>query len=320
MDGALDAQRSSRRADGPSRKADPTKAPAAKTSERADETAVDDTRRERAAGASSDCAPAEQPEAPREEAKSDDAADQNAGEAIDVPAETVEEAVEASGAFVPAVPDGEDGDSAASQGDSLARGRRWVVPAAEQANEHSETAPNGVAAHGTAGAPGLKLGHAIAREAAQAAAPQADAVAELAQNASTSAPGQSIASTATTDAPVTEAIETAKAAPQAASKAEAAAIVENAMAAVETVAGAEPTGANTTGSDTHEQAPPKPQLPAQAAAGETPVVAGPSDGVRFTVAGAAGNAAYVNAAPRQEEAVLPKIVMSIRLHAVLGTT
>ena len=90
MDGALDAQRSSRRADSParssrraetsrtrdaadraaalSRKADAAKAPAAKKSERTDETAVDDSPREAAADESSECAPADQPQAPREEA------------------------------------------------------------------------------------------------------------------------------------------------------------------------------------------------------------------------------------------------------------
>ena len=50
------------------------------------------------------------------------------------------------------------------------------------------------------------------------------------------------------------------------------------------------------------------------------VAATPADGVRFTLTGAAGNAAYANASPRSEEAVLPQIVQSIRLHAVQGTT
>ena len=350
MDGALDAQRPSRRTDSasrssrraetsrtrdavapkgaaPSRKADPTRAPAAKKSERADDTAVEEKPRDRATGSSSECGPADQPDAPREEAKAGDALAQNGDDAAETAAaEAVEDAVEASAAAVPAVLGDEDGDGqsdVATQGESMARGRRWVTPAAEQANEHSETAPNGVAAHGTAGAPGLKLGHAVAKEAAQAAAPQGDALAELAQHAAASAQTQAATTVAaaTAGAPVTEAIETAKAAPQTASKAEATTIIENAIAAVETVASAESTaGANTTGSDTHEQAQPKPQMPAQAGAGEAPVVGGPSDGVRFTVAGAAGSAAYVNAAPRHEEAMLPQIVQSIRLHAVQGTT
>jgi len=255
-----------------------------------------------------------------------DAPDENGDDTAEAAAaEAVEEAVEAPAAAVPTVLGDEDSDGqsdVAAQGDSMARGRRWTTPGAEQANEHSETAPNGVAAHGTAGAPGLRLGHPIAKEAAQAAAPQGDALAELAKDATASAQAQPTATaTAATDAPVTEAIETATAAPQAASKAEAATIIDNAIAAVETVASAESTAdANTTGSDTHEQARPKPEMPAQAGAGETPVVGGPPDGVRFTVAGAAGSAAYVNAAPRHEEAVLPQIVQNIRLHAVQGTT
>jgi len=346
MDGALDAHHPSRRTDAPrssrraetsrtrdaadhkaaapSRKADPTKAPAAKKSERADDPAVEEKPRERAAGSSSECAPADQPDAPREEAKAGDASDQNGDDAAETAAaEAVEEAVEASAATVPTVLGDADGDGqsdVAAQGDSMARGRRWATPAAGQANEHSET-PNGVAAHGTAGAPGLRLGHAIAKEAGQAAAPQGDALAELAKSATPSTQAQSTATAAAANAPVTEAIETAKAAPQAASKAEATAIIENAIAAVETVASAESTAdANANGSNTHEQAQPKPQTPAQAGAGEAPVVGGPSDGVRFTVAGAAGSAAYVSAAPRHEEAVLPQIVQSIRLHAVQGTT
>lgn len=319
MAGALDAQR-------PSRKADPAKASAAKTSEPADETAVEEKPRERASNSPSECAPAEQPEAPREVAKAGESTEQNGDETAGTGADAVEAAVEASAEALPTVLGEEDGDGQsdlATQGESMARGRRWVTPAVEHANEHSETAPNGVAAHGTAGAPGLRLGHAVAKDAAQAGAPQGDALAELAQHAAASAQAQATttAAAATTDAPVTEAIETAKAAPHAASKAEATAIIENAIAAVETVAGAESTAdANTTGSGAHEQAQPKPQVPAPAGAGEAPVVGAPSDAVRFTVAGAAGSAAYVNAAPRHEEAMLPQIVQSIRLHAVQGTT
>ena len=347
MDGALGAQRPPRRSDSasrssrraetsrtrdaadnrtaaPSRKADPARTPAVKQSERADDPAVEEKPRERATDASSECAPADQPDAPREDAKAGEAPEQNGEDAVETAAaEAVEDAVEPSAAAVPTVPGDEDGDGQSDvAGDSMARGRRWSTPAAEQANGHSDTAPNGVAAHGTAGAPGLKLGHAAAKEAAQAAAPQGDALAELAQHATASAQAQSTAATAAaTDAPVTKAIETAQAAPQAAAKAEAATIIENAIAAVETVASAESTAdANTAGSDTRELSQPKPQMPAQAGAGEAPVVGGPSDGVRFTVAGAAGSAAYVNAAPRHEEAVLPQIVQNIRLHAVQGTT
>lgn len=356
MDGALAAQRPPRRTDSasrssrraetsrtrdaadnkaaaPSRKTDASKAPAAKKSERADEradeTAVEEKPRERATDASSECAPADQPEAPREDAKAGEAPDQNGDDTAETAAaavEAAEEAVEAPAAAVAPLLGDEEGDEqsgVAAPGDSMARGRRWTPPGAEQANEHSETVPNGVAARGTAGAPGLKLGHAIAKEAAQAAAPQGDVLAELAQNATASAQAQAAAATsaAPTNAPVTEAIETAKAAPQSAAKAEATTMIETAIAAVETVASAESTAnANTTGSDAHEQAQPKPQTPAQTGSGETPVVGALSDGVRFTVAGAAGSAAYVNAAPRQEEAVLPQIVQSIRLHAVQGTT
>ena len=349
MDGALDAHRPARRTDtasrssrrtetsrtreaadtraaAPSRKADPAKAPA-KKSERADDASVDEKPRESATDASSECAPADQPDAPREDAKAGDASEQNGDDTVAcATAEAVEDAVEASAAVVPDVMGDEKGDdqSAAPLGDSMARGRRWATPAAEHANEHSETAPNGVAAHGTTGAPGLKIGHAMAKDAAQAAAPQGDVLAELAQHATASAQAQGTAIAAaatTTDAPVTQAIETARTAPQSAAKADVATIIGDAIAAVETVASAESTAdANTTGSDAHEQAQPKPQTPAQTGPGEMPVAGAPSDGVRFTVAGAAGSAAYVSAAPRREEAMLPQIVQSIRLHAVQGTT
>jgi flagellar hook-length control protein FliK len=352
MDGALDAHRPARRTDSasrssrrtetsrtrdaadtkaaaPSQKADPGKAPAAKKSERADETAVEEKPRERATEVSSECAPADQPQAPREDAKAGEASEQNGGDtaetATDEAVDEAVEAVEASAVAVATLLGDEDGggESVAAQGDSVARGRRWETPAAEQADERSETVPNGVAAHPTNGAPGLKIGHPIAKEAPQPAAPQGDVLAELAQHATASAQAQAAAipAAATTDAPVTDALETAKTAPQSAAKADGATIIENAIAAVETVESAESTaGADTTESETHEQAQPKPQMPSRAGAGETPVVGGPSDGVRFTVAGAAGSAAYVNAAPRQEEAVLPQIVQSIRLQAVQGTT
>ena len=350
MDGALDAHRPARRTDSasrssrraetsrmrdaadtkaaaPSHKADPGKAPAAKKSERADETAVEEKPRECATDASSECAPADQPEAPREEAKAGEASEQNGDDTAETAAvAVVEEVVEAPAAAIETLLGDEEGDGqsgVAAQGDSIARGRRWTTPAAGQANEHSETAPNGVAAHPTNGAPGLKIGHPIAKEAPQPAAPQGDVLAELAQHvtASAPAPAAAIPAAATTDAPVTDALETAKTAPQSAAKADSATIIENAIAAVETVESPESTaGADTTGSETREQAQPKPQMPSRAGAGEAPVVGGPSDGVRFTVGGAAGSAAYVNAAPRQEEAVLPQIVQSIRLQAVQGTT
>jgi flagellar hook-length control protein FliK len=80
-------------------------------------------------------------------------------------------------------------------------------------------------------------------------------------------------------------------------------------------------GGDAGGTETREQAQPKPQSSAsQTNISETAAAGGPAEGVRFTLNSATGNAAYANATPRHEEAMLPQIVQSIRLHAVQGTT
>ena len=346
MDDALDA-RATRRADSESRAAarraetqrsretaekdaaaPARKASSAKPARKADdaEPADGDTTVEREAEASASDAVATADLSETKPAEARTGGDAAAGDpaAEDGAAEALAETAVACNAALPGEGEGEaDADADAEDGeDPLARGRRWDTPAAGQANEHSETAPNG-AAHRAGGAPGvgLKLGHAIQQARADANATPGEALAQIAQDAVAAAHADAGAAEVATTEPVTEAVDTAAAKSQTASAAAAAATaIENAASALETVAAVEASAdAGTDGSGTQEQAQPKPQAPG-AQANATLTVGGSEGGVKFTVNSAAGSAAYTNAAPRSEEAVLPQIVQSIRLHAVQGTT
>jgi flagellar hook-length control protein FliK len=344
MDDALDA-RSTRRAGSGSRPAarrtDPTRpreaaekdvaAPArnassAKPARKADraDAAGDDTsvEREPEASATDVAAAPDQSDTTPEESKSGGDAAAGDPAAGDPAAEELAATAVICDAALPGEDEGEADADADDGEDALARGRRWDTPATGQANEHSETAPNG-AAHRAGGTPGagLKLGHAIQQVRADANATPGDALAQIAQDVVAAAHADAGVAEVATNEPVTEAVDTAAAKSQTASAAAATAI-ENAASALETVAAVEASAdAGTDGSGTQEQAQPKPQAPgAHANAAATVAVGGSEGGVKFTVNSAAGSAAYTNAAPRSEEAVLPQIVQSIRLHAVQGTT
>jgi len=274
------------------------------------------------------CAAADSPAPPAEKAKAK--ADGDAAGPGDASAGVAEAAVEAvvDGVSAPtteaaAVSDGTDADPAAVD-DRMARGRRWDGPGAEPAEDHGKTARSGVArgGNGAAASPGLRLGQQATGQGIEATAATGFPLDQLKNQAAMAAPGDATAAATATDAAVTQAVETAAAKPQTASAADAMTAIENAVANVEAVAAAETSaGADANGTDPREQPQHKPQAQGpQSNGSETMAVSGPSEGTRFTVNSAAGNAAYANATPRHEEAVLPQIVQSIRLHAVQGTT
>jgi flagellar hook-length control protein FliK len=317
----------SRRATASARGADGRK------TDRANEAAADDSTTERSADGPSDGVASERAEE-RAEAKAGGEAEQAGETAAETPVETIaEETMVASGTAPLPEAEGEDTESEDGE-ESLARGRRWVAPAAAPADEDGEEiAARGAARQGAGGtASGLKVGHAIQEARAEGGATPGEAFGAIAQavvaaaHADATADGNAAGSVAGSGAPLTQAVETAQAAAKTASAAEAATAIETAIAAVETVAGMEPSadggGTGMGESETREQAQPKPQAPgAQGNGGPTASVGGAETGVRFTVNSAAGNAAYTSAAPRSEEAaVLPQIVKSIRLQAVQGTT
>jgi flagellar hook-length control protein FliK len=270
------------------------------------------------------CAASDSPEPPAEEVKADatgqgDTADVAEGDVDAVVVSTAAPATDAT-----AVSDGTDDDAAIPADDRMARGRRWDGLAAEQDVEPDKTARNGVArgGGGATASPGVRLGQPATGQPTEAGVVTGAPLAEMSHQAAVAAQADAAAAAAAKDAAVTQAVEAAAAKPQTASTADAMTAIENAVANVEAVAAAETsTGADANEADTREQAQPKPQVPGPLSSGsETVAVSGPSDGMRFTVNSAAGNAAYANAAPRHEEAVLPQIVQSIRLHAVQGTT
>jgi flagellar hook-length control protein FliK len=214
----------------------------------------------------------------------------------------------------------EDG-TAVSGGDSPARGRRWELSTSAPAAEPGKGSRMGPSHKGSNGA--IPTGAHAAETQVAAAPTPGEGLGDLASDAVTAGEADTSGDTTATGAPVPQAAQTAAATPQTASAPDAASAIENAVAAVETVAASEAsTHADTGGSDPREQGQPKPQTPASqhTVNNEVAAAGGPSDGMRFTVNGATGNAAYTNAAPRHEEAVLPQIVQSIRLHAVQGTT
>ena len=305
---------------GPARKAS-SATPAAKTGRAA--SADDDISVEREAEASSDDVVVADPSdaTPAEAKTADDTTAQSGDQAADDG--IVDELAATAVNCDPALLGEGEGDADAADGDdSLARGRRWATQAA-QANEDGETAANGGAhrAGGAAGS-GLKLGHAIQQARAEANAAPGAALAQVAQDVVAAAHAEATAAEVATNEPVTEAVETAVAKPQTASAAAAATAIETAASALETVAAVEASAQAGTGeSETQDQTQHKPQTAgAPGTHAATVAVSGPEGGVKFTVNSAAGNAAYTNAAPRGEEAVLPQIVQSIRLHAVQGTT
>ena len=118
-------------------------------------------------------------------------------------------------------------------------------------------------------------------------------------------------------------VESAKPSAAQAKAADAAAEFAEAVAEVEGVASIEPQGgADVADPGTRDQSQPRPAAPAPGTHAANVVAAanGSSDGIRFTVNLAAGSAAYASATPREEEAVLPQIVQSIRLHATLASS
>jgi flagellar hook-length control protein FliK len=358
MDHALDPQRRTLRTDDqprPARRDEPArpreasapKAPAAprkasgdpraalKKNERSDDASAKD-----AADRSSDDTPADaatlpgQTDTPRVEAKA------SGGEATDpsgdpeakgvecaVVADVAKEAVaDAKDPYATAA----DGDvEAADAGDPLARGRHWAVPGSEKGGPHGDAVPNGAVRRGTAGAgagtgtgSAVKAGRAIQQAHAAGAATPGQALAQVAQAAVAAAHGDEPTVEAAKTAAVTQQVETPATKPQTSSAADALTAIEDAASNVEAVAAVTAVAdSNPAGSQTHDQAQPKPQAPgAQSNAATVVAAPTPTDAVRFAVTGAAGNAAYTNAAPRGEETVLPQIVQSIRLHAVQGTT
>jgi flagellar hook-length control protein FliK len=318
---------SAAKAPAPPRKPSGAPRAASKKSERADDTDATD------AADRSDDTPADgvaspgQTDTPRAEAKT------GGGEAAepsgDPDAKGVECAVEHVDKEALADPNGAstgtaDGDAdPAHAGDPLARGRRWVAAAAERAGQHGEGLPNGAARPGAAGAGGaVKAGQAIQQARAAGAATPGQPLAQLAQAAVAATHGDSTPGEAAKTAPVAPAVESTAAQSQTSSDADTVATIENAAQSVEAVAAATAAAdTNMAGSQAHEQPQPKPHAPdAQSNAATVVAAATPTEGVRFAVTGAAGNAAYANAAPRGEDAVLPQIVQSIRLYAVQGTT
>jgi len=308
----------------PARKAaNPAKAGSAKKADRAEEPEPKAVDRDDETSHQT-CAASDSPEPPAEEVKADATGQSDTADVADGDADA---AVVAVGTAAPAtdaaaVSDGTDDDAAIPADDRMARGRRWDGLAAEQDVEPEKTARHGVArGGGGATAPhGVRVGQP-AGQSTEAGVVTGAPLAEMSHQAAVAAQADATAAAAAKDAAVTQAVEAAAAKPQTASTADAMTAIENAVANVEAVAAVETsTGADANAADTREQAQPKPQVPGPLSNGsETVAVSGPSDGMRFTVNSAAGNA-YANAAPRHEEAVLPQIVQSIRLHAVQGTT
>jgi len=305
--------------------ANPAKAVSAKKAERAEEPEPKAVERDDEPSTER-CEASDSPAPPAEEVKADaDAAGQG-----DTPADVADAAVAAAAASTDAstpdaasVSDGADEDAAPPADDRMARGRRWDGPAEEQPVDLGKTARNGVARGGRgAAAPGVRAGQQPAGQSIAASVGTAAPLAEMSHEAAVNAQADATAAAAAKVDAVTQAVATAAAKPPTASTADAMTAIENAVANVEAVAAAETsTGADANGADTREQAQPKPPVPGpQSNGSETVAVSGPSDGMRFSVNSAAGNAAYASATPRHEEAVLPQIVQSIRLHAVQGTT
>ncbi|HEV8395341.1 MAG TPA: flagellar hook-length control protein FliK [Vicinamibacterales bacterium] len=296
------------------KKADRAEEPDQKTApDRDDEPCTDDSTAadspaQPAAAAKTDAAQGDTPAEPAKDAATETAAEQAS-------------AVATNAADLIAGDDEDAGTPAA--GDQMARGRRWEAPVADQAGEQGKTVRNGAArGAGAAASPGLRLGHGAAAVPIEATGTTGVPLAETAHQAAVVAQGDASAGAAAKSGAVTQAIETAASTPQTASAADAATAIENAVAAVESVAVVETSaGGDAGGTETREQAQPKPQSSAsQTNISETAAAGGPAEGVRFTLNSATGNAAYANATPRHEEAMLPQIVQSIRLHAVQGTT
>jgi flagellar hook-length control protein FliK len=206
----------------------------------------------------------------------------------------------------------------------MARGRRWPA-ATDRAGEQADTVPAGAARRGAGGAGGnggaVKAGHAIQQARAEGTATPGQPLGQIAQAAVAEAHAEDAAADGAKAAPVAQPVEASAPKAPAAATSDAALAAETAPGVEVVAATTAASGANTTGSQAHEQPQPKLQAPdAQSSAAAVVAAAAPTDGVRFAVTGAAGNAAYANAAPRGEETMLPQIVQSIRLHAVQGTT
>ena len=316
------------RAAAPSRtSSNPQKAVSAKKTDRAEEpdqkaaperdddsctgdSAATDSRAQPAVEAKTDAGATAQGDTPAEPAK--DAATETAAE---------QASAVATNAADLSAGDDEDASTPAAD-DRMARGRRWEAPVADQAGEQGKTVRNGAGrGAGAAASPGLRLGHAVPVAQTEATGTTGVPLTELAHQAAVAAQSDASAGAAAKSGALTQAIETAASTPQTASAADAATAIENAVAAVESVAAVETSaGGDAGGTETREQAQPKPQSSAPQMNISETTAGGPTEGLRFTVNSATGNAAYANATPRHEEAVLPQIVQSIRLHAVQGTT
>jgi flagellar hook-length control protein FliK len=325
---ARSSDRSESRETAPSRRDAGAARPEARKAERADERVADDANAEHVAARSNDdTTVADQAGAPQTEAKTtgesaEPAAEGDADAAVAAAVEEVAGEAAATAGNVPLL-DGEGVDGDAESGeDLLARGRRWVAPGAEQANDQGDATSNGAARRGAASSGGgLKAGHALQQARAEGTGAPGQALGELAQEMVAAAQTGATLAQPAKNGVVTQAVDAAANVPQTATAADAATAIESAMSAVETIeTAASAADADTTGSETRDHAQPKPQAQPAQTSGATVSVAG-TDGVRFTVNSAAGSAAYTQAAPRGEEAaVLPQIVQSIRLHAVQGTT
>jgi hypothetical protein len=316
----------SKAAASPRKAANPEKAVSAKKADRAEEPEPKAVARgdEPSNG---NCAAPDSSATPADEAKADADGTGQGDTPADVTDDAVAAVVEATTApaiDAAAVSDSTEEEAVVPAEGRMARGRRWDGPGAEPGVEDGKTARHGVArgSGGATAAPGLRLGHPPAGQPIEAAAGTGAPLAEMTHQAAVAAQANATAGAAAKDGALTQAVETATVKPQTASTADAMTAIENAVANVEAVAAAgTSTGADANGADTREQSQPKAPLASpQPNAGETVAVSGPSDGMRFSVSSAAGNAAYANATPRHEEAVLPQIVQSIRLHAVQGTT
>jgi len=307
----------------PARKpANPAKAASARTADRVEEPEPKAVDRDDEPS-NQTCAASDSPEPPAEEIEADATGEGDTADVADADVEAVVVSTAAPVTDAAAVSDGNDDDAAIPADDRMARGRRWDGLAAEQDVEPDKAARTRVArgGGGATASHGVRVGQPATGQPTEAGVVTGAPLAEMSHQAAVAAQADATAAAAAKDAVVTQAVEAAAAKPQTASTADAMTAIENAVANVEAVAAAETsTSADANGADTREQAQPKPQVPGPLSNGsETVAVSGPSDGMRFTVNSAAGNA-YANAAPRHEEAVLPQIVQSIRLHAVQGTT
>ena len=205
-----------------------------------------------------------------------------------------------STATLPEAPAADEETSEAKQADAGIRGR---TPAA------STGLPDRIGANRTAGA--------------RAETPEAagEPVIELAPQA-VEGGHQDAAAPPTGTRPANPVPDTGASSSPPAGKTDAAATLVEAVSEVETLTDTDSSGgAELADAGTQDQPQPR-QAPSTSGQAAQAVAAAPGapEGVRFTVNVATGSAAYASAAPRQEEAVLPQIVQSIRLQTAQGSS